>query len=102
MQQSHRTHHITWHHCNVMTSIIWLDHGTISNDYCSTGAAEQGGQGGNCPPPPPPILLGSDVHGKYVYSTLYSIQEREIKKRDSLKKGERSGMLLCTAVQGCL
>ena len=37
------------------------------------------------------------VHGKYVYSIL-SIRERKgnSERRDSLKKGERSSMLLCT------
>ena len=44
------------------------------------------------------------IHGKYAYSTLALEKEREIysERRDSLKKGERSSMLLCTCRCGIL
>ena len=35
------------------------------------------------------------VHGKYVYSTQALEKERNSERRDSIKKGERSSMLLC-------
>ena len=43
------------------------------------------------------------VHGKYVYSTLTNIRKRKgnSERRDSLKKGERSCMLLCTCRCTC-
>ena len=37
------------------------------------------------------------MHGKYVYSTL-ALGKENSERRDSLKKGERSSMLLCTCI----
>ena len=71
---------------NCFEDVLWIwgwDRGTEGSGRWEKGSSDQ--------------KRAIRVHGKYVYSTLACEKERGISERkDCLKKGERSSMLLCT------